>query len=736
MRHVCTLCAVSLAVLVAAQQVHTEEVKSYFTGFYWGDSPSTFDESARAMGQEGGILFEMADWAQAALAKVPRINLVPLDLTTSRTGHDRPRPGASSVFIRGVVSRAELKDIEKLTLRDYLFSVTVSLEFFDVVSGEVYYTRALNGFAGLQAGKSEGLTPEQKQSAFRTCLRDAIEGVVRRIGEEYTPGVFDANVVDQLPDSAVLVIDRGRMQGAYPGLSVQLYDGKLDSVRGIATVTATQDGIAQARVVALSARRVRKGWRARAVGINRRGIGGSSSRYAVAGFSVANRDCLDPEFDLDEATLGQWLHDGLAQKTALFMTAPLIATVDSAENLRMQDAVLKAQSEFSISGGESLSALMGRRAFPDILVRGVVTRAEVNRFKTPGAENMIVSVGISVEFYDRKTRDFIHSCQESGRAVEKIVEASGKVYRSVDLQNAFGDACKDAIAGACTRIAAEYDPAPTQATVVSVSDPKRLLVEVENGALASGDMLNLVHPGDKVRGMDGKELERLWQHYGIGRVSRHTGGSKYEVAVVATDGTREPSRGDLLRIDGRNKATPGGKTYRVEGWAVKGNVDGSYHYSLPLLTEWLHNAFVQTGQLRLLPPNYRASDMDAAAAALSLGEFQRVDPRELIYQEDRAPDVCVYGRLGLATIERKEKVTKDRIVLTAGAQVSFVDARSGDTLYTKKLAGTRKLDQIFLDGELMIGGEDFTNDLNGVVKNTLNEIAAMWVNEQSGAKKR
>jgi hypothetical protein len=323
---------------------------------------------------------------------------------------------------------------------------------------------------------------------------------------------------------------------------------------------------------------------------------------------------------------------------------------------------------------------------------------------------------VSVELYERRTRDFVFGCQHSGRSREKIVVKDGAVLRDVDVQAAFRDLTKKVIGEACDKVAAGYLPQPTQGEVVEVAADGSLTVEFAQGAIGIGDMFNVIHPGDKVRGIDGKEIERLWRHYAIARVTARAGKSRYTTTVVATDGTLTPSKGDILRIEGRGKGAAAGKLFRVGGVVAQGSLSPECTYSPSLMTEWLHNGLLGTGAFRLLPPNYRQDDMTRVELALISGDFQRTDAREVVYNGDPKADVLVTGRLGMTKVARDSRVAKIKATLSAGFEVTFTDAATGTVLFTKKLAGENSVDQVIDGGQMTFGADDLTSDLNALTR--------------------
>ncbi len=696
------------------------EVCSYFTGFFIGSSSSEFDKTFNTLKNDPGFNDDLLKWTQDALGSIPQLNFRALDLRTTRTGSDKIKTGPNTLFIRGFISRADIKEIESFSITEFVFTTTVTLEFFNLVTGEVFYTRSFSGQGPLEAAKATGLSEERKKESFRKCVDVTVKAIVKHIGENYKPGIIEGNIVSVL-DSVNVVLDIGRLNGLYQGMTFYVFNGKSDLSCGILKTGNPQNRICMASILFTDGLKPERGWHVKSFGTNVFVKHKNFTRYMVAGFSAANPDDFDPDFKVDEQTLGQWLHDGLSQKTDFFMLAPLLVSLDSSDNLEMQEAMYEAQVNFAVSGGASQSKITGKRVFPDIMIKGIITHANVQNYSTYGADNKIVSIGVSIEMYDRKTRDFIFSCRHSGKKVEKIVMNENKIYRNVDLYGTFRDLCKSVILEACEKTAAEYRPYAFQGEVQKVVTDNEINVRFSTNSANKGDLFNVIKLTDRIKGLDGGELGRLWHTYGISRLIERKNDNTFVAKIVVSDGATPVEEGDILRIEGKNEKTIAGKLYQVAGWEKKGDVTREYEYSLPLLSEWLHDALLEEGKYRLLPPDFRMGEMGTAEAALTSGEFKRIDQREIIFQGTRDPEILIYGRLGLARVSKKSRAAKDIVELVAGVQISFVDL-SGDTLYTGKLAGTRELEQIQERGKVMIGSENLTSDFNSLTRNTINEL--------------
>ncbi len=711
------------AIFAAACAVTTfaqSEVSARFTSFFMGGAQTDFDPAFNALRSNPEFALQAGDWAQAALAGVQRLNFIPLERgITGKTGISaKVDPGA--IFIRGLVTRGDIKKVQHFSIDEFVFSVNATLEFFDLASGEVYYTRTLTGQAYLEKPKNSPPSAMEKRDYFSQCLKGTVEALVKRVGEDYQPGVIEGHII--AVEDSVVVLDLGRSGGLYQGMTFYCYDDS-GNPAGLLKTESPEENICPARMVFYQGNPPKRGTAVKSFGVNKLLGQKGQTRYMVAQFTLSSPAAVHPDFIIDSQSMGQWLHDGLSSKTELFMLAPLLVKLDEKGAVQAQEALWEAQLSFSIFGGLSQSAAMGKRAFPDVLIKGVVTHADIQEFTTPGAVNKILEVGVSLEFYDRKTRDYLYSCQHSGRRVEKVVKDKGKTYRDVDLTAAFRDLCKDVIREAAEKVGKEYHPYPLDGDVISVMSDSEFVAMLMLQNASQGDMLSLYRETGRYQGLSGEDLGALYRNYGIAKVLPPVVALGEMCRIVVSDGKTTVQKGDILRMQGKPQHMPRGKLCQVTGFRAEGKVSGEYSYSLPRLTEWLHDALLATRAYRLLPPNFREADMGTAEVGLALGQFETAGQGEIIYQGFRLPEALVSGRLGLADYKVESGEFKNKVLLRVGIEITFTTA-AGDTLFSKKLAGKREIEQTKRSsGKVEIGTEDLSPEFDGLAQNTIEELA-------------
>lgn len=716
------LCFLLLTVYFSFAQ--NNKISLRFTSFFVDEKIGDFDAYFIKIIKDPSFQSENATLIETELSKIVHFNLKktwgqPLDASS------KSKDEAGTIYIRGMVTRADVKKVEHFTTDEYVFNTNVTIEIFDLVTGEVFYTRTLTGQVFEEHVKTKAMEENRISSIFKECLNGTIKALIKRIGEEYVPGIIEG-IVLKLNEDKSIVIDLGKNNGIYQGMTFYLYDNSTPDPVGLLKTGKPQEKFSIANMVIEPPNKPQRGWKVKSYGVNKLIKQKGQSSYMVTNFSVAAPENLPQDFKVDNQSLGQWLHDGLSKKTDLFLLAPLLVELSEDGLISMQQALWDAQTKFSLFSGISRSKTIGNRAFPDVMIRGLITHASIQSFSTPAADNKILEVAVSIEFYNRKTREFLYCCQHSGRKVEKIVKQDGKVYRDLNIETSFRDLCEHVINETCAKIDQEYKPIEKNGSIVELKSSEIFNVKLNHQA-AKGEIYNLIRPADKIKAINGQFLGNLWLYYGIAKIINTINNNIYEAEILVSDGKTKIKEQDILVAEGNSEILSTGKLLQVKSFIMQGKVLNEYQFSSNKLKEWLHNALLSTGKYRILPPDFRQSQADNAEVALASGQFQMADTGEIIYQGIQQPDILVSGRLGLLDVATEVGDFKDILTLRSGVEVTFTDP-NGNVLFSKKLAGSRELKQIKARGEVQIGTNDLNPEFDSLTKNTINELVQKIAN--------
>ena len=722
---IAALAAMLGAAFAAALHGQTRKVQTHFAGFYLGQAKD-FTAEFKKLAAAKDFQTEAAGWVQNGFRAVPHFNFISPDSLAKSNGVAKIEPHV--VFVRGLITRADIKKVEHFQEDEYVISTNVTFEFFDLVTGEIFYTRTLTGQIFKDQKKRQALLPEAEQDYFRQCLKGTIERLVKKIGEEYQPDVVEGKVVAIL-DKSTAVINLGSVDRVYHGMKLQLFDALGKQPLGILKTATPQNKICRADVERVNAGVIlKRGQVVRNFGLNRLVEKKDHTRYLVVGFSLLDSAQYAKDFSVDLQSLGQWLHDDLSRRTGLFMLAPLL--VRKNVGAAAYQPFWEAQKEYAIASGVTRPALIGHRAFPDVMVRGIITRAEVQSYISPGADNKVLRVGVTIEFYDRRTREYLYAMQHFGERPEKIVKdtKTGKIYRDLRLEPSFRTLCERVIREAADKIAQEYQPANFEGRVESV-EGKTFTVILQDSSAEVGDRFEMLQKSLPVKDMNGKELETLQKNYGIAELAKRKNGNAFIAVLNASDGVTKVLKGDLLMAQGKPKNHISGRLHQVTSWqASDKRIAAEYKYSLPRLSEWLHAALLDVGKFKLMPPKSREEEMDVVEMALSSGEFQAVDRGEIIAQDIRQPEVFVKGRLGLAEIVRLGGSNEHKNVLKLKGGIEIVlTTQSGDTLLKEKLSDQNDLEQLLRKNQealqIVSGPQDVPLEFETMMLKIINGLA-------------
>lgn len=617
------------------------------------------------------------------------------------------------VYARGVVTRADVARLRYYgDYQVWTFSVGVRLEFFDIQSGQVYYGRSY--LARVPVETAVEIDRGYRFERFREALGLALDECVARAGREYRPGRAEARVV--APDGPERVfLDAGSAKGLYPGLVLQARSGE---ARWLLKVLRAEEAFSQARVLAASgADPPPAGAVAEVEGLASASSGGP--RLMVAGVVPGAPEAMDEWWDVDNASLGQWLHDGLVDAGRFDLLPPLLA--DSEGPSELASAFFRAQAVFSAFGDAKQDEVIGHRAFPDLLARGTVTHAARRRSQRLGYVAETLVLGLQLEIVDRASRQTLLSVSHEARRLEK----QNETYRRADLAAAWRELAREAMAEAAAELAARWTPAAPESAVTGLDGEGRpRLAEAAPAGLRGA----LLRPEREIRGLDGKPLGQWRREYAIAEAL-----PQGALRLVAADGTL-PARGDVFAPTSR---APAGPRSRIRAVTVGGpKVREDFRPSEAMVAGWAQRELAGLGRFDLLPPENRAAEAAAAEVALASGEFEAVDLSEILSTDEPEPELLFDLRVGLARWEIEPGDYRNTVSFTTGVELSAFDAagqpapvfvdRDGAPTHQLKKVVTSPERQELSQGRVVQGPleEEFPERLEQSLETCLRTLAA------------
>lgn len=679
MRPALMILTLLLAALVAAPDACAQEAPEIVvTRIFLAEGPA-IDEGFLANGGRDLVATESVRLV-SLLKTLPHYRVHDSFIENPATSVGSLGKAGNRIYLRGIVSRADIARNRYFGSEElWTFSVTVSLEFFDIQSGQVYYTRSITSRAPVET--STEIDAAYRQEQFTLALRNGLTELVGRIGKDYLPSTTSARVIRVDGEDRVF-LDAGSNRGFYPGLVVQL---RGDTGNWMLKLLDCGEGFSRARVQASSGGGLPPvGGRVQVDGLNSSAASGGR-RLAVAGVTTVDRGALDPAFSVDNATMGQWLHDALAESAALPLLPPLLA--DGGGTNALQAAFFDAQAAFSVFGDVRESEILGNRAYPDLLVRGVITHALTRKSRRLGYEAHTLVLGVSLEIYDRRTRETLFSVSHEQSRLEKQSEK----YRQSDLEGAWRDLAKLTLVEAAGLVVKGFKTGTRLVEVQKVEADGSLRLAAD-ARVTPGQKLELVHPELELKDGEGKPLG-TWQRV-TGIVEIVPGSGAPMARVTLSDGST-PAKGDRLVVP----ETLGGDrpVARLESFEIKGDkVTEPFDPNPDMVLAWLQRELAASGRFMMLPPASQQAAFDAADATLAGGEFKLADQGELLSPTFPEPEVLVKARLGLVRLTRTESEYKNKLKFEVGMELQFFYPDGSPWLLpngTNRVGGVKFIDE-------------------------------------------
>jgi len=622
---------------------------------------------------------------------------------------------AGRIYVRGVVTRVDRRHL--LYYADYritTFNVGLRLEFFDIQSGQVFYGRSLLFRQPIEAGVE--IPDDAAFGYWKDALGDAIDECVRRAGADYRPGRVEARVVDAA-DSERVFLDAGAAAGLYPGLVLQAADG---AARWLLKVLQAEERFSLARVLAAStAAAPPRGATATVEGLASSAARGP--RVMVAGVAAGAPEAFDEWWKVDEASLGQWLHDALVDTGRFDMLPPLLA--DSEGPSELAAAFFRAQAVFSAYGDVRQDEIIGHRAYPDLLVRGTVTHAVRRNAQALGGVDVTLDIGLQLELVDRASRQTLLSVACDRRKADRNNER----YKRIDLENGWRELAREAVVAAAAELAAGWQPAADERRLAGVDGDGALRLDAPAPAGARGSLLR---PEKALTGLDGAALGEWRREYAIAEA--RPGG---ELRLTVSDGTTRPAAGDVFVPASGPRPGPRARIRQVTLGGDKLEVPG-FAPNLGMVACWAQRALAGTGRFDLLPLENLAADQAATEVALASGEFAPVDLSEILSAEAPRPELLLDLRIGLARITEDKDRYRNKLSLKTGVMLSAfhpdgapaeIFAGEGGRPPSSSTGANKTLleEQVLSQGRVVQGPleEEFPGLLEQSLKESLEELA-------------
>lgn len=553
------------------------------------------------------------------------------------SGSSESRAEEGALFVRAQVSRAEVNAVRLATYamgqrRNFVLTTTGGVEVLDLVSGEVYESRLFTVYR--IKDKIGELTAEDDaalEAMFRENVRDLFTELGRQLAAGYAPGTMRAAVVDRL-GPARLVIDRGREAGLSVGESFR-------QGRSVYLVRELFDRFAVVESASVEGAPLETGSEVSRIGFNTLRAGGQT-RYMVLDATLATGPLIEARSGIDGQQLVQWTHDALRQEARLCVLP--------------YGSIFPEQESAVLRTGLRALEVEGRRVYPDVFVRVVVTRADIE-WRPAGAISgtLVFNVRIDLYFLDRLSGLVLGGAWKSGSRVEQ--EVAGE--RHVDPQSTFVLLAKETLLALCREVKAPPTVAARPWPVLERTTEGDVRLETGGAIIAPGATMEVFRPVKQIRDGQGKELGEYAERVGVVRVAP---GGLARVLAERPGGVVPGSVAVLRSSEAQSAVAASGLTVGSDGGS-------SGDQAL-----WLLLSGMVRGRAPMAAPDGDAATFLRKRGSFETGEFTlrrtRLDAPEVL-----APE----RRIAVSARSRTENVTERGFDLVGGLVAEFAGAPDG-----------------------------------------------------------
>jgi hypothetical protein len=406
-----------------------------------------------------------------------------------------------ALFVRAQISRAEMSVIELARYsmgrrRNFVLTTTGGLEVLDLVTGEVYESRLFTVYAIKEKiGELDSQDHAAIAALFRKNVNELFAELARQLSGSYSPGTMKAVAVDRLSPSQ-LVIDRGRQAGLSVGESFRYGQ----SVYLVAQLFDRFAVLEPALLKRPASPLPEVGTELSRIGFNTRRSGGQT-RFMLLDASVVKSPFISDENGLSREQLVQWAHDSLGQEAGFCMLP--------------YGSIFPEQESTVLRTGLRALDVEGRRVYPDVFVRVVVTRADLE-WRPAGKDTgtLVFNIRLDLYFIDRFSGVVLGGGSKSGSRQESVVSEE----RYVDIPGTFRLLAKETLLSLCHEIRAVALAGSAKWPIEERTADGGVRLRRSQPSPVSGETIEVLRPVKSIRDRSGQDLGEYAERVGILRV--------------------------------------------------------------------------------------------------------------------------------------------------------------------------------------------------------------------------
>jgi hypothetical protein len=472
----------------------------------------------------------------------------------------------NTIYVRANISRMQLS-YELLGKENFQYALrtTGGIEFFNVRTGEVYFSKIYTIIQPRQVlkGLNDPLKDTDKNefyNLFKNNIKELFDYLFIKSKEEYKPGNITANIVKTLSPfetnkTGVLecrvIINKGRLQGIAERQQYRFSNSQNKPSGVKLKIVEIQDNYSIASIISPESFNIKPG-----DDIFRSGGLDISSKYPlrimVQGTEFLDKTQIDSRYNVDPGFITQIVHDNLSDNSSFAMLP--------------YGSIAELQLE-ATKGGEKEEEVIGNRMRPDLYIKCIISKAFVYSTEYEGGEYLKLVVSPVLIFYDANLGNILYTVSYDEENLQVIKENE----RLANINEQFEILTKNAVFEVTKKAKQEFSLIYTKGVITGSGQNE---FKIETGQLSPGIVFRVFKTGeDIIDPLSNKNLGKLMTFAGNLK-TRESDGNKGKGEMLFSSSAI--SNGDILLANSDKDMSKGAIIIQPGEFKVATNTGGLY----------------------------------------------------------------------------------------------------------------------------------------------------------------
>jgi hypothetical protein len=451
------------------------------------------------------------------------------------------------IYIRANISRMQLS-YELLGKENFQYALrtTGGIEFFNVRTGEVYFSKIYTIIQPKQIikGLKDPLMDANKDdfyNLFKNNIKELFDYLFKKAKEEYKPGIITANIVKTVSSFAAgktgvlesrVIVNKGRLQGIAERQQFRFSISQNKPIGIKLKIVEIQDNYSVASIISPKSFDINPGEE-----ISRSGGVEISSKYPlrmmVQGTEFLDNTQIDSRYNVDPGFITQIVHDNLSDNSSF-----AILPYGSIAELQLE----------ATKGGEKEEEVIGNRMRPDLYIKCSISKAFVYSTDYEGGQYLKLVVSPVLIFYDANLGNILYTVTYDEENLQVIKENE----RMANISEQFEILTKNAIYEVTKKAKQDFSLIYTKGSITNSIQNE---FKIETGQLSLGTIFRVFKSSEElIDPISSKSLGKLLTFIGNLK-TREASGSKGKGDMLFS--TSSISNGDVLLANSDKNLTKG-----------------------------------------------------------------------------------------------------------------------------------------------------------------------------------